>query len=170
MVYADSYKINKDDSFVYFIIDHAVGFSSGFMVDFDGSLDINTKKYSFNGFDLETKSDSLTTYNEKRDAFLKSDNFLNVDSYPVIKIKTLSLDGSVLMAEVSALGKTKKIPFDVNFAGISEDSSGRKTALVTLKGTLNREDFGVMHNVSDEKNKPMLGKDINLLIQLSGVK
>jgi polyisoprenoid-binding protein YceI len=92
--------------------------------------------------DASVETKTINTDNEGRDKHLKKDDYFDVEKYPKIRIKSVSLkhkggENFMGMFDVTIKDKTKQIeiPFKYTEAG--------KAATFTAKFKLNRVDFGV---------------------------
>lgn len=91
---------------------------------------------------------SVFTNQENRDTHLKSADFLDIEKYPSLTFKGTSykkikghyyeLKGILTIKDVS-----KEVTFNVEYGGLMTDLYGNKKAGFSLKGKINRKDFGL---------------------------
>ncbi len=167
---ADKYRINPYISTATFRLDHAVGFSSGFIRDFSGEVDIDEKKGKLKSIKLELNMDSVDTFNEKRDAMLKKEGFFDTGNHPKVIMKSKKIMEDTIEFETLAKGQKKLITMQYMFLGFTNDVNiARRKAVVALSGTVKRTELGVTHNVQDEAGQNLLGDDLHLIFELQAI-
>ena len=119
---------------------------------------------------VEFDISSLTSFNERRDALLKSDEFFNVAQYPKATLKFKMIDGEILIASVTIRDATKPVDFEYFFIGKSQDEAGKPSAAIRLSATLNRQDFGLSYNVTAQDGTDLLGETVTVVLDLYGKK
>ena len=124
-----------------------------------------------NASSLEVTLDaaSVTTGSTDRDAHLKSADFFDVESYPIITFKSTSVEwegseGKVI-GDLTVHGITKPITLDVELGGVVTDPWGGTRAVFSAKGEVNREDWGLTWNMPLEKGGLLVSKRIDFEIE-----
>ncbi len=122
-------------------------------------------------FDVETSS--ITTSDEKRDAHIKSSEFLYVEKYPAIHFKSTSVkatnDGFMLGGKLSMHGVEKDVVIYFKLNGPVDDMWGNRRIGIEGRLTVTREVFGI--GWADMKYRPpLIGNDVNIDIALEAVK
>lgn len=129
---------------------------------------------SFDGASLEKGSvtatievGSIATGDAGRDGHLKGDDFFAAEKFPQMTFKSTGakkvsegryeLQGTLTIKDV-----TKPISFDVEVEGPAKDPWGNQRLGFTLKGKLNREDFGLTWNQALETGGVLVAKEIEL--------
>jgi polyisoprenoid-binding protein YceI len=147
----------------HMMISKVRGSFSGFAVD--ASLDpAALEQGSVTGtIDVGT----IATGDAGRDGHLKGDDFFAVEKFPHMTFKSsgakkvgdgrYTLEGTLTIKDVS-----KPISFDVEAEGPAKDPWGNSRVGFTLKGKLNREDFGLTWNQALEAGGVLVGKEIEL--------
>jgi len=111
--------------------------------------------------------DSISTGNADRDAHLKSADFFNVNSHPVITF-TGKMNENMTLAngEISLNGFTKEITLDVDYNGMSVDPWGNTKHGWEISGSINRNEFGLTWNAPLETGGVLVSEEVKLNIDL----
>ena len=118
--------------------------------------------------DFEADIDSISTNNEQRDAHLKAADFFDAANHPRITFKGENLvakdnDEYELNGLLTIKGITKPVTLDVELGGIVQDPWGNTRAGFSIKGKINRKDFGVSFSMVSETGGLLLGDDVKIL-------
>jgi len=111
-----------------------------------GRLSIDEQNPANSWVEVEVDAASINTHNILRDTHLRSAAFFAVKKYPTIAFQSTHVEHSggstyKVTGNLTLLGITKPITFDVAYSGQSAGSDGR-TGL-TARATINRNDFGL---------------------------
>ena len=111
-----------------------------------GQLDIDEQNPASSWVEAEVDAASIDTQNRLRDIHLRSGAFFAVKKYPTIAFRSTRVEhigGSryTVTGNLTLLGRTKPITFEVEYSGQSTGSDMR--AALTAKATINRDDFGL---------------------------
>lgn len=171
IAHAEVYRINSAVSEISFKLDHVVGFSSGFVRDYSGTVDVDEKQDVIKSIVLELDMNSVDTFNEDRDRLLKSEDFFNVQSYPKIVLNSKKIAKDKIQFEIDAKGKKQSVEFEYHFLGFNNDGkTAKRKVVIVLTGDVSRNVLGVTHNVQDENGKNLLGDNLNLIFDIGAVK
>jgi polyisoprenoid-binding protein YceI len=115
---------------------------------------------------------SIFTGVMNRDDDLKSANYLDAASFPVISFvstwaEAAGLDRVLVHGDLTIRGETRPVTLDVTFAGPSrfqDDDRLYTTFGFQARTMINREDFGIMQNLELENGGFMVGKHAYLTI------
>jgi polyisoprenoid-binding protein YceI len=124
---------------------------------------------------FEANVDSINTNSEQRDAHLKGQDFFEAEKFPTLSFTSTRFDrkdGSVfdLEGNLTIKGVTKKVRFEVEYAGTAKDPWGNTKAGFELKGKLNRKDFGLNWNAITEAGGPLVSDEVKLIANIQLVK
>lgn len=165
---AETYNVDPVHSSVVFKIRHFGVYNYGLFTNVTGSVvfdDKNPKKSSVN---LTVATDSVYTFNEKRDTHLKSPDFFNSKQFPEITFKSKSVapkgkDSFEVTGDLTLHGVTKTVKANFVRAGKMKGMKGeiRSGGEAMLK--LNRSDFGMTYMPG------ALGEDVGLTIAIEGI-
>ena len=117
---------------------------------------------------------SINTGTEQRDAHLRSADFFDETSYPLIKFDAtrfvnIDNDGSYdLYGNLFIKGTSKEVKLSAEFGGVVKDVYGNTKAGFTINGKFNRKDFGLTWNAVTEAGGVVVSDEvkINCEIQL----
>jgi polyisoprenoid-binding protein YceI len=147
---------------------------TGTLKEFD--IDVYTGDDPFSEADVTFtgKTASITTGNEQRDTHLQSADFFDAANNSDIVFKSTnyskSSDDITLEGELTIRGVTRPITLDVEFNGINKDPWGNTKAGFTVKGKLNRKDFGLMWNTALETGGVLVGDEVRITCEIQLVK
>ena len=121
--------------------------------------------------ELRIEAASIDTGVEARDEHLRSADFLDVGRYPELTFRstkvertgenTLQVTGDLTIRDV-----TRPVVLEVTYEGLIADPWGGTRAGFTLSGELEREQFGMTWNVALESGGVLVGKKIQLEIEV----
>lgn len=135
---------------------------------FDASIYTTDKDFSTVKIDFWIDASSITTGDAKRDEHLKSKDFFDTENYKRITFFSGSIKKSdkyetyELSGELTIKGISKNIKLNVQFGGIINDPWGIEKAGFTIKGKINRTDWGMPWNSLMEAGGVLIGEDIIL--------
>ena len=139
-----------------------------------GVIHFNPEDISRASFVIEIDAAGIWTGVEQRDNHLRSADFLDIEKYPTISFKSKNLEvaGSnwfKVHGEITIHGITRPILLHAEFFGPNhyEDEDGSYTS-IGFAGTthLNREDFGMTWNNFFGNGHFMVGKHINISLNV----
>lgn len=118
--------------------------------------------------DFSADATSITTNNEQRDEHLKSADFFDTASFPMLNFKATKFEQSgddgeyELTGDLTMKGVTKPVKLKVEFGGIVKDPWGNTKAGFTIAGKINRKDFGLNWNAALETGGVMVSEDVRI--------
>lgn len=113
---------------------------------------------------------SIMTGDDKRDAHLRSADFLHADKYPVIQFRSRRIEGDLgsrfaLHGDLSIRGVTRPVTVHVVNEGRVTDPWGNQRAGYTASATINRKDFGLEWNMGLEAGGVLVGDEVKITIE-----
>ena len=163
-----TWNIDNSHSNIRFNVRHlVVSKVSGHFDKFTGTVttegnDFKTAKVSF-----EAETPSITTGVADRDTHLKSDDFFNAEQYPKLTFEStkitkvddenFKMEGNLTLRDV-----TKPIVLDVEAGGVIKDPWGFERAGFSVKGKINRQEFGLKWNMALEAGGLTLSDHVNI--------
>ena len=172
---AENYKADVAHSSVNFEIKHLFSKVRGKFKDYSGSFNFDEKKPEASKAEFSIKTTSIDTDNGKRDDHLRGPDFFDAAKHPEItfKSKTVTAAGKgkyKLAGDLTMLGKTESVTFDVEFLGAGKDGYNRELASFTATGTINRKKFGMVWNQKLDTGGVLLGDDVKIEVNIEGEK
>jgi polyisoprenoid-binding protein YceI len=176
MIQETKWTIDKAHSEIAFKIKHLmISYVRGTFEDYDSTVFTVGNDFSTAVIDVWINIDSINTGDEKRDKHLQSAEFFDVEKYPqiIFRANTLkeSVDGHLEMAgDLKMRDVTKGIRLNVEFGGLTKDSWGKEKAGFSVKGTINRKDWGLIWNTKMETGGFMLGDEVVIDCEIQLIK
>jgi polyisoprenoid-binding protein YceI len=114
---------------------------------------------------------TVNTGDEKRDAHLKSSDFVDVEKHPTISFSSTAVrhikdERWAVDGLLTVQGVVKPVTLDLEFNGIGRDPWGNVKAGFSAKTKVNREDFGLTWNAALETGGVVVGKDVTIEIDV----
>ena len=113
---------------------------------FTGTMNIGDD-FSTASIEGEIDVASIDTGNADRDNHLRANEFFDAPNHPKITFKSTSIekkgDDFVVHGDLTIRGVTKAISLDVEYAGSSKNPYGQVIVGASVRGSINRKDFGV---------------------------
>jgi polyisoprenoid-binding protein YceI len=171
---AGKYELDIAHTAVEFVARHILTKVRGRFTDFAGWIDVAENPEGSSAH-VEIKTASIQTNTEQRDDHLKSDDFLNVEKWPVMTFDstavrhaggaTFELDGDLTIRDV-----TRPVTLTGEYLGTETNPYGKTVLAATAKTTLEREDWNVSWNMVLETGGFLVSKTIDLEIEVEAIK
>lgn len=118
---------------------------------------------------------SIDTGERGRDEHLRSADFLDVEAYPEIRFDARSIeplhDGTLRMTGyLSIRGVSRVVELDVTLHGVGRDPWGNDRLALEIRGEIDREEFGLTWNQALESGGVLVGRKVQLELDLSTVR
>jgi polyisoprenoid-binding protein YceI len=118
---------------------------------------------------------SIDTGVEKRDAHLRSTDFLDIENHAEITFKSKRVERRgrnelKVVGDLTIRGVTREVVLDVEVSGRTTDPWGNERAGFTAKGSVNREDFGLKWNQILETGGVLVGERVDIEIEVEAVR
>nr|MBF0222414.1 YceI family protein [Desulfobulbaceae bacterium] len=173
--FSAEYTIDLAHTTVGFKIKHmTIANVSGWFEDFTGSFTVDDKN-SLSGVEAEIVTKSINTKIEKRDTHLRSADFFEVETYPTMKFKTISIEpkgvsGYLVKGELTIKNNTKIVELDGELNGPVKDPWGNERSAIVLTGEINRKDFGLNWNKLIETGGLLVGETVSIYLEGEGIR
>ena len=176
------YQIDSEHSNVSFDIRYLVSNTGGNFHVFSGNIVYDIEKPEEIQIQATIQAESIDTDNVKRDRHLKSDDFLNVEKYPIITFMSSNaglkdgvgsvgdLEEDILFVEgkFTMHGVSKIITLPVRFLGKGIHPYKKKEVVgFSAKTVVRRSDFGV-NNWTDKAG--VLSDDVEVRLTIQAVR
>ncbi len=140
---------------------------------YDADIDFDYKTKTFNKLNAVIQTKSIDTGIEKRDKHLRSEDFFLAKKFPEItfNMKSYKADGDEgeIIGDLTIRGTTKEVKLDVEDIGTIKDFNGNNRVGFTLKGKINRVDYGLKWNEALEFGGIAVGEKVKLVIEVEAV-
>jgi len=168
------YELDQAHTMVEFVARHIFTRVRGRFTDFSGTLEIADTPEASSAV-MEIATASVQTNQEQRDVHLKSGDFFDVETWPTITFHstgvrvrgdtTFELDGELTVRDV-----TRPITLSCEYLGTDANPMGAIVFGATARTTLQREDWDLTWNMVLESGGLLVGKTIDLEIEVEAIK
>ena len=170
------YTLDPAHTRIGFVARHAmVTKVRGAFNEFEGTAQLDGDDPSKSSVTVTIKADSIDTRNEQRDAHLRSNDFLEMETFPEITFVSTAaqqLDESTfrLTGDLTIKGVTKPVTIDVDYEGAAKDPFGNLRLGFEGSVTISRKDYGITWNATLETGGVLVSDKIVLEFEVSAVK
>lgn len=136
----------------------------GLFNQFKATIQSSKEDFSDAVFELTVETKSVNTQVEMRDNHLRSADFFDVEKFPTMQFKSVSLtpvskDRYLLRGNFTLNGVTKPVAMNLWYRGtITDAKTGKKTAGFQLTGIIKRSDY----NFGSKFPSPMLSDEVRI--------
>jgi polyisoprenoid-binding protein YceI len=173
IVRAGKWSVDAERSSVAFVVKHMMFATvDGAFREFDGMLELGADALRASGV---VQAASIDTCEPVRDEHMRrSPDFFDVGRYPEISFNSTRIDyldrGRLHIAgELTMRGVTREIELHGQLNGTGPDGPAKGRIELTLRGELNRRDFGLTWNQVLEKGGALLGNKVKIALEISAV-
>ena len=170
-----SWEIDATHSQATFSVKHMmISTVRGHFEVLSGKLHIDEDHPDNSWVEAEVDAASINTRDAKRDGHLRSPDFFDLEKYPKITFKSTKVTPTGnnqyrVTGSLTMHGVTKEETFHADYSGQVKDLYGLQRAAFSVKGKINRKDFGLNWNVALETGGVLVGEDVNIEIDLETV-
>src|SRR5215207_7296767 len=170
------YTLDPAHTRIGFVARHAmVTKVRGAFNEFEGTAQLDGDDPSKSSVTVTIKADSIDTRNEQRDAHLRSNDFLEMETFPEITFVSTAaqqLDESTfrLTGDLTIKGVTKPVTIDVDYEGAAKDPFGNLRLGFEGSVTISRKDYGITWNATLETGGVLVSDKIVLEFEVSAIK
>ena len=171
-----TYTIDPAHSRIGFVARHAmITKVRGSFNEFSGTAVVDAEEPSKSSVQVAIQVGSVDTRNADRDGHLRTNDFLDIATYPEITFVSTAAelkdeDTVALTGDLTIKGTTKSVTIDFDYEGSATDPFGNKRLGFEGKHTINRQDFGITWNATLETGGVLVGDKIVLELELSLIK
>jgi polyisoprenoid-binding protein YceI len=173
----NTYQIDAAHSNVQFSVRHLmVSNVRGTFSGVTGTVTYDPAEPGETVIDAKVDVNTVNTNDEKRDGHLKSPDFFDTGSYPVMEFKSKKVestggDSAKVTGDLTLHGLTKEVTLTVeDISAESKDPWGNTKIGATVKGKVKRSDFGLSWNAPLETGGVLVGDDVKLEFDLEFLK
>ena len=148
---------------------------TGTFNDCTGNVHADASDFSDAEISFEADVLSINTRNEQRDAHLRSNDFFDAENHQKVNFKSTSFtkkgDTSyALVGDLTLRGVTHSISLKAEFEGVIADPWGQVKAGFSAEGTINRGDFNLNWQASNEAGDVVLSEEVKIVINAQLIK
>ena len=170
------YTLDPAHTRIGFVARHAmVTKVRGSFNEFEGSAIVDGDNPEKSSAKVVIKAASVDTRNEQRDGHLRTNDFLDPETYPEITFVTTAVqavdaDNYEVTGDLTIKGVTKSITIPFAFEGAAKDPFGNVRIGFEGAVTVNRGDFGITFNAALETGGVLVSDKITLEFEVSAIK
>ena len=166
------FQIDQSHSEIQFSARHMmVSKVRGVFDKWDGTIALDPAAPANTSVDITIDAASINTKDAQRDGHLRSPDFLNVEKFPSVTFKSTKVEvtgdnTAKLTGDLTIVGVTKPAVLDVEYQGNAKSPWGTTSYGFSAHTKINREDWGLTWNAALETGGWLVGKEINIDIEL----
>ncbi len=165
--------IDSDHSVAAFSVHHMmIAYVRGQFNRIEGTIFFDPLNINNSSIALSIDASSIFTGIQKRDDHLKSPDFFDIDTYPTISFKSSRIDSGngnkvKVTGGLTIHGITRETSVLAEFSGPVKDPFGDGLSMgFSVSATINREDYKIMWNQPMADNGIMVGREVQLFIDV----
>ncbi len=140
-----------------------------------GVLQLDDEDITRSRVEVTIDAASVDTKEDKRDAHLRSPDFLDVEKFPTLTFKSTQIerksdDELLVTGELTIAGITKPAKLTVELGGQVKDPWGGTRAGFSAKTTVHRKDYGLTWNAALEAGGVVVGDKIEIGLEIEAIK
>jgi polyisoprenoid-binding protein YceI len=140
-----------------------------------GTIRLDESDFSRSSVEVEIDAASIDTRQEQRDAHLRSADFFEVETYPLITFRSRSIErvGEARFRVHGALtihGVSRDVVLDATDEGRGVDPWGAEKAAFTAETRIDRREFGLGWNQALEAGGVLVANEIRITLDVQAVK
>ena len=169
-----TYNIDTAHSNIEFSIRHlVVAKVRGRFTRFTGSLELDADDVTRSRVTAEIEAASISTNEEKRDAHLRSADFFDVETFPLLTFASKRVEqvGSRLhvTGDLTIRGVTREAVLRVEQLGLAKDPWGNQRAAFSATTSIDRKDYGLHWNQLLEAGGVMVGEKVEINLDIEAI-
>ena len=176
LAHADTWQIDSSHTSVEFTVRHMmISNVKGQFQKTTGTITANGNDAASAKIDVTIDASSIETRVERRDAHLKSPDFLDVAKYPTITFKSTNVEAEgpnkwKVTGDLTLHGVTRQVVLDVEGSGPPVQVMGNTRAGASATTKIKRGDFGLTWNKALEAGGVLVGDEVAISIDVEAVK
>jgi polyisoprenoid-binding protein YceI len=171
-----AFQIDASHSQIQFSVRHMmVSKARGTFDKWSGTIALNEENPSATVVDVTIEAGSINTKDAQRDGHLKSADFFDVEKFPSVHFKSTKVEvtdkkNAKLYGDLTIRDVTKPVVVDVEFQGSGKNPWGMNIYGFSASTKINREDWGLTWNAALETGGWVVGKEVQIDIELELIK
>ena len=141
-----------------------------------GDLTLNDADITQSEIEIEIDTSSIYTRDEKRDAHLRSPDFLNTERHPLLtfrstKVEKAGVDVRRVQGDLTIHGVTRNGELDIDsISPATKDPWGNVRMAASASTVISRKDFGLTWNAALETGGVLVGDEVTIDLDVQFVK
>jgi len=138
---------------------------------FSGTLEFDEQDITRSKADIQIEAASVTTHNAQRDEHFRSADFFDVEHYPYITFKSKRVimqdaHHGQLIGDLTIRNITREVVLEGEYSGVIQSPWNTYSAGFSLRGKVNRKNWGLNWNMILAGGGLVAGDEITLAIDL----
>jgi polyisoprenoid-binding protein YceI len=173
---ATTWAIDPAHTAVEFSVRHMmVSSTKGRFTGVTGTLVIDEQNPENSSADVTIDAATVDTREERRDAHLRSADFLEVEKYPAITFKSTRVvpergDRYKVYGDLTIHGVTQPVVLDTEYFGQNKTPWGSEVVGFSAETKINRKDFGLTYNAALETGGFLVGDEVKIRLEVEAIK
>lgn len=167
-----TWRIDQSHSDISFRIRHLVSRVRGTFNDWSGTIVADPQNLAGGSVQVEIKTASIDTNNERRDTHLKSADFFDAATHPTITFRSTRVqtrgNNITVTGNLTMHGITKPVVLTGEVAPVAGVAGKRRIGFEATT-TVDRKDFNVTWNRAAEGGGAVLGDEVEITINVEAV-
>ena len=138
-----------------------------------GAILLDTTDVHRSSVDVEIDASTIDTGEPRRDAHLRSADFLDVERHPTIRFSSRAIDvegdGLVLIGDLTLRGVTREVRIPFELRGPVDLGDGRSVIGAEGRLTIDRHDYGVSWSRFTDNGGLVVGNDVEIRLRVEAV-
>lgn len=174
-----TWKIDPGHSSAEFGVKHMM-FTTvrGRFKELSGTITVDEDNPENSSVEVDIQAASIDTGAEDRDQHLRSEDFLDVENYPVITFRSKRVEGAHakegdrfrVIGDLTIRDTTMEVTLDATFEGLGQDPWGGQRAGFAATTEIDRRDWGLRWNQALETGGVLVGYNIRIELEVQAVK
>jgi polyisoprenoid-binding protein YceI len=146
----------------------------GFFPGVEGTIHVDDEDLSRSSVEVEIETASIDTRNEDRDTHLRSGDFFDVETYPVMRFRGRRVEGIAerfrVVGDLTIRDATREVTLDGETLGSGTDPWGNERMAFRAETKINRKDFGLTWNQALEAGGVLVGDEVTIVLEVQAVR
>ncbi len=165
-------QIDSSHSEDTFRVRHLVSRVRGGFNDFSGNIVADPANLGAGSVQVEIKTASIDTNNERRDTHLRSADFFDAATHPTITFRSTRVEANgrnlKVHGNLTMRGVTKPVVLEGQMLDVG-GAAGKRRIGFEASTTINRMDYGVTWNRAAEGGGAVLGDEVQITLNIEAV-
>jgi polyisoprenoid-binding protein YceI len=140
-----------------------------------GTINLDEADLSRSSVRVEIDAASIDTRDERRDAHLRSGDFFDAETYPVLTFKSTRVepagpDRLKVTGDLTIRGVTRQVTLDATINGRGVTPWGNEVAGYSAETQINRKDYGLNWNAALESGGVLVGDTVKIALEVEAGK
>jgi polyisoprenoid-binding protein YceI len=166
--------IDKTHSELSFRIRHMVSRVRGTFTDWDGRITGAPGRWAEGSVQVNIRTASIATNNDRRDNHLRSPDFFDAANYPEMTFRSTRVEfqgeEASVAGDLTIRGVTRPVILRGHFLGLQRGPDGKERVGFDATTRINRLDYGVSWNRAVEGGGALLGDEVDIEVVVAAVR